>query len=482
MSPPGGPKGEFRRAQHEGSSVSRSRVGSLGRRLSYWLALQSLVGLVMVCAAVYGATHLGFQSRQSEAMAQKQVQLQHLLAEAARDGDVATLKHKLDDFFIGHPDMALALTRAADGSEFYRRSASNPAVEPRVARFTVSAPAPTQGTLDAVLVLDIREDTALLRRIGITLALAAMAGTLLVSVGGFLLVRLGLRPVRHLVNQTRQLAADTLHRRLDGSAQPEELEPLIAQFNELLGRLELAYVQMEGFNADVAHELCTPLATLISSTELALRKARSAIELREVLGSNLEELQRVASIVHDMLFLSQADRGSVARRAVTPSLATLVQQVCNYHEAALEDAGLTLEIAGDANGSFDTALLQRALSNLIGNATRYAQHGSAVRIEITRPTPDEVQLQVVNRGTTIDPAHLPRLFDRFYRGDASRSHSDRNHGLGLAIVAAIARMHGGRPLASSSEGISAIGMRLRDGNTEGMSLQLGKSSIANQPS
>jgi two-component system, OmpR family, heavy metal sensor histidine kinase CusS len=77
--------------------MSRSRIGSLGRRLSYWLALQSLAGLVVVCAAVYGATHLGFQARQSEELVQKQVQLRHLLAESSHDGDVVTLKHKLDD-------------------------------------------------------------------------------------------------------------------------------------------------------------------------------------------------------------------------------------------------------------------------------------------------------------------------------------------------------------------------------------------------
>lgn len=441
--------------------MSRSRIGSLGRRLSYWLALQSLAGLVVVCAAVYGATQLGFQSRQSEELEQKQVQLRHLLAESSRDGDVATLKHKLDDFFIGHPDMALALIRT-DGSELYRRLSPPPTGDVRVARFALPAPAPEQGSLEAVLALDIRQDAALLRRIGFTLAVAALAGTLLVSGGGFLLVRLGLRPLRDLVNQTRQLAADTLHRRLDGSAQPEELEPLIAQFNELLGRLELAYVQLEGFNADVAHELCTPLATLIGSTELALRRGRDAGELREVLGSNLEELQRVASIVHDMLFLSQADRGASARRIPTPSLAALARLVCNYHEAALVDAGLTLDIVGDAKGSFDTPLLQRALSNLIGNATRYAQRGSIVRVEIVRAPPGEVQLRVVNRGATIDPDHLPRLFDRFYRGDPARSDADRNHGLGLSIVAAIARMHGGRPLATSLSGISTIGMSLKD--------------------
>ncbi|GIX54439.1 heavy metal sensor histidine kinase [Sphaerotilus sulfidivorans] len=442
--------------------MSRSRIGSLGRRLSYWLALQSLAGLVVVCAAVYGATHLGFQARQSEQLVQKQVQLRHLLAESARDGDVATLRHKLDDFFIGHPDMALALTRASDGTEFYRRASPPPKGNVRVAQFTLPAPAPEQGSLDAVLALDIQEDAALLRRIGLTLAAAALAGTLLVSAGGFLLVRLGLRPLRDLVNQTRLLAADTLHRRLDGSAQPEELEPLIAQFNELLGRLELAYEQLEGFNADVAHELCTPLATLIGSTELALRKARDADELRDVLGSNLEELQRVAGIIHDMLFLSQADRGASARRVPTPSLAALAQQVFNYHEAALVDAGLTLEVVGDAEGSFDTPLLQRALSNLIGNATRYARRDSAVRVEITRAPTGEVQLMVVNRGVTIEPNDLPRLFDRFYRGDASRTDANRNHGLGLSIVAAIARMHGGRPLATSSAGISSIGISLKD--------------------
>ena len=195
------------------------------------------------------------------------------------------------------------------------------AATPAACRFELPSPQSATQSLVVTLTMDIGNDTALLRRIGLTLLAAALAGALVISVGGFLLVRLGLRPLRQLVDQTRRLAADTLHRRLDGSSQPEELEPMIAQFNELLGRLELAYERVEGFNADVAHELCTPLATLIGSTELALRKSRRADELREVLASNLEELQRVAGIVQDMLFLSQADRGATARRVPTCSLA-----------------------------------------------------------------------------------------------------------------------------------------------------------------
>lgn len=441
--------------------MSRSRVGSLGKRLSYWLALQGLAGLLVICAAVYAATQLGLQDRQAETLGHKQAQLQHLLIEAARDSDMATLTHKLDDFFIGHEDLSLRLERP-DGAVFYR-SPTAPLASGEARRLQFELPSPMSATeaLIATLTLDIGGDTALLRRIGLTLLAAALAGAGVISVGGFVLVRLGLRPLRQLVDQTRHLAADTLHRRLDGSSQPEELEPMITQFNELLGRLEEAYERVEGFNADVAHELCTPLATLIGSTELALRKSRSADELREVLASNLEELQRVAGIVQDMLFLSQADRGATARRVPTSSLAAVARRVADYHEAAMADAQIGLEVCGDAAGAFDTSLLQRALSNLIANATRFARRGTVVRVEIDAARAGEATLRVVNLGDTIAPEHLPRLFDRFYRGDPARSDAYRNHGLGLSIVAAIARMHGGGPLASSSGGVTAIGLTLR---------------------
>ncbi len=430
--------------------MSRSRVGSLGRRLSYWLALQSLAGLVVICAAVYAATQVGLQNRQADTLTQKRAQLQHLLVEAARDGDTAALKHKLDEFFIGHEDLALRLDRP-DGTVFYR-SPTAPLAGGEARRLQFELPFPQSGTQSLVvtLTMDIGDDKALLRRIGLTLLAAALAGALVISVGGFVLVRLGLRPLRQLVDQTRRLAADTLHRRLDGSSQPEELEPMITQFNALLGRLELAYERVEGFNADVAHELCTPLATLIGSTELALRKSRSADELREVLASNLEELQRVAGIVQDMLFLSQADRGATARRVPTRSLAAVARRVGDYHEAAMADAQIALEVCGDASGDFD-----------IANATRHARHGTLVRVEIDAARAGEVALRVVNLGDTVRQEHLPRLFDRFYRGDPSRSDANRNHGLGLSIVAAIARMHGGRPLASSIDGVTAIGLTLR---------------------
>lgn len=170
----------------------------------------------------------------------------------------------------------------------------------------------------------------------------------------------------------------------------------------------------------------------------------------------------MAGIVADMLFLSHADSGSDARRDRVGSVAALAAEVIEFHEAAIHEADLRAEVVGDAGGSLDTRLLRRAISNLLGNATRYATPGSRVIVRIGRPEASTVEIVVENRGPGIAAGHLPRLFDRFYRVDPARADADRNHGLGLAIVAAIARMHGGRAFATSDAGVTRIGLVLRD--------------------
>lgn len=444
---------------------------SLRSRLSWWLAVQSFAGLGAVCLVVYLVTAAGFGDRQDDALRQKEGILRHLLG--SEEGHAASMpqgRHALDDFLAGHENFRLQVT-GPDGQQVYPPAPdARPLAAWRELRFEVAraaaAPSQSAATLQVQLRMDVQPDDLLLGRLAATLVLAALAGTVVVSLGGFTLVHLGLAPVRQMAAQTRQLSASTLHQRLDGTGQPAELQPLIEQFNALLGRLEKAYAQMEGFNADVAHELCTPLATLLASNELALRRQgrdhgpQGGGEVAEVLSSNLEELHRLTGIVSDMLFLSQADRGARARRAPVASLAAVAEQVGDYHEAALQDAGLTLQVVGDAAGDFDVPLLHRALSNLIGNATRYATPGSTVRVCITHLLGGGVQLVVENTGPDVDPQVLERLFDRFFRGDTARSHGQKNHGLGLAITDAIARMHGGRTVASSDGGVTRIGLQL----------------------
>jgi two-component system heavy metal sensor histidine kinase CusS len=336
----------------------------------------------------------------------------------------------------------------------------------------VQAPNIAGGEVRGHLEIDTTHDTRMLKGLVVTLLLTTLVGAALTA--WFIRWRVlhDLRPLADLAAQTRAISPQRLHQRLQMARPAEELAPWIDQFNALMDRLERAYAQLEGFNADVAHELRTPLANLIGQTEVALSRERSPEVLRDTLLSNLEEMQRLSAMVNDMLFLSHADRGAVARRGEPVSLAALAQQVVEFHEAPLEEAGLRLQVQGDAHLPVDESLVKRALSNLVGNATRFARHGSTVVVQIVGetagaadgadlPLPRSVQLLVQNEGDPIAEHALPRLFDRFFRAEASRCcPEEQHHGLGLAIVAAIARMHQGRTLAESQGGLTRVGFTL----------------------
>lgn len=431
---------------------------SLRQRLSWWLALQSFAGLGLVCLAVYVVTQANFHERQDERLAQKETVVRHLLVDGKEHKSPENLAHELRDFLVGHGDLSLHVTDTNGAVLFSDTRNQNQRTVLRESVFDVGqALDSASDVLRVKLSLDVQTDNLLLYRLRLTLLFAAVGGAVIITLGGFFLVKIGLAPVGHLAEQTRGLSANRLHQRLDGALQPLELVPLVDQFNSLLDHIEKAYTQMEGFNADVAHELCTPLATLKTSNELALRNL-GATDISEVLASNLEELQRLTGIVNDMLFLSQADRGVGARRVHTPSLAALAEEVLDYHEAALAEAGLQAKIIGDAAGDFDVPLLRRAISNLLGNATRYAKVGSEIQVRIEALGRQRVILSVENLGQTVDVEDLTHFFDRFFRGDPSRAHGQVNHGLGLAIVSAIARMHAGQPIATSDNGRTRVGV------------------------
>jgi len=295
------------------------------------------------------------------------------------------------------------------------------------------------------------------------LVLLSAVGALLVALLGHYITKLALRPLSQLSAEAHALSPRHLSQRLCLTPLPTELADLKYSFNGALDRLESAYAQLEAFNADVAHELRTPLASLIGQTEVTLARERSPEVLRETLLSNLEELQRLAALVNDMLFLSQSDRGAVARRGRSASLAQLAQQVVEFHEAPLAEAGLQVQVDGDVAAAVDEPLFKRAVSNLLGNAIRYAEPGSRIVIRIApeaAEAAEQVRVEVQNAGSAIAPQHLGRLFDRFFRIDSARPDSQSHHGLGLAIVAAIARMHAGRTLAACDGGTTRIGFTL----------------------
>ncbi|WP_426160098.1 heavy metal sensor histidine kinase [Pseudomonas sp. TSRC2-2] len=287
----------------------------------------------------------------------------------------------------------------------------------------------------------------------------AVIGVLLASALGYWVARIGLKPLIKLSQEAQRLAPPLRAGRLRLSPLPPELEQFVESFNSTLERVELAYSRLESFNADVAHELRSPLTNLIGQTQVALTRGRSAEHYFEVLQSNLEELERLRSIINDMLFLASADQGNKATKLTSTSLADEVATTLDYLDFILEDAQVEVKVSGDAQVQIEVAHLRRALINLLSNAVQHTQPGQVieVRIEVEE---HQVSIGVANPGAPIAGEHLPRLFERFYRVDASRSNSGNNHGLGLAIVKAIALMHGGDVFVRSDRGMNTFGIHL----------------------
>ena len=439
---------------------SHSIAGRLSKKLALFAAV--VIGLVS------GASWLSMAMMVKERNAQEQARscdiVADILALEARNGGERAVLQRLNSDAPTRAKAHLQVLRA-DGSVLYAdpmSDALHQSSHQRTQAFQISTPGVAGGMLQARYTMDFTRSAELGKRWALTLVAVSLAAGVVVALGAGWFVRRSLLPLGGLAAQTRAISPQHLHQRLALADPAEELLPWVTQFNALIDRLQRAYTQLEAFNADVAHELRTPLATLIGETEVALSRERSPEALRETLQSNLEEMQRLSALVNDMLFLSQADRGVTARRGAPVSLAALAAQVSEFHEATLEDAGLALRIDGDATLPVDEPLVKRALSNLLGNATRFATPGSTVVINIA-PAADaeQVQLVVQNRGQAIAADHLPRLFDRFFRVDSARCCEDgQHHGLGLAIVAAIARMHAGRTVAESASGTTRVGFTL----------------------
>ncbi|HDS1735592.1 heavy metal sensor histidine kinase [Pseudomonas sp. BP8] len=300
----------------------------------------------------------------------------------------------------------------------------------------------------------------------------AVLGVLLAAVLGYWVARIGLRPLLALSNEAQALAPP----RLDGRLQTQALAPELAQFanafNAALDRVSLAYSRLEAFNADVAHELRSPLTNLIGQTQVALTRGRSAEHYFEVLQSNLEELERLRSIINDMLFLASADQGSKATALTQASLAEEVATTLDYLDYILEDAQVQVTVCGDALAPIEKAQLRRALINLLNNAVQHTAPHQVIAVHI-EAGPEQVSIAVSNPGPTIADEHLALLFERFYRVDAARSnHGGSNHGLGLAIVKAIALMHGGSVFVRSTGGANTFGICLPNAQTRGFAGKL----------
>ena len=311
---------------------------------------------------------------------------------------------------------------------------------------------PGQGLYTMVVAVAVDGHQRFLDDFRHTLWLMIASGIVVTGLMGWFAVRQGHAPLHNIVAHIQRISASELNTRLSPETVPQELTNLAVSFNEMLERVEQAFLRLSNFSADIAHELRTPVTSLMTQTQVALSQTRNTTEYREILYSNIEEYERMAQMISDMLFLAKTDNGQYQIDAVDIDLTKESQDLFEYYEVWAEEREVSLVLQGSATVRGDRNILRRALGNLLSNAIKHSPPGSAVHVYLEQLSNRSVAITIENPGPAIPPEHVPRLFDRFYRVDASRKHDGEGVGLGLAIVKSIVDIHGGKIDVSSTEG------------------------------
>lgn len=302
-----------------------------------------------------------------------------------------------------------------------------------------------------LLALDTHHHTHFMNQLHVTLGLYLLCATILSGLLGWWAARRGLAPLRVMHDYVRKIDAHQLSVRMPDAESSQELAELAQGLNLMLERLERDFERLSEFSGDLAHELRTPITNLLTQTQVTLTRERDAEAYRDILASNAEEFQRLARMVSDMLYLAKTEHGLELPHRESVILARETQSLFDFYEAVAEDAELCLRLQGDATIVGDRVMVQRAISNLLSNALRHADKHSVVSVTIVA-LPDTVELSVMNEGQPIDAASIPRLFDRFFRVEKSRSHPQYGGtGLGLSITQSIMIAHGGTIRVASVE-------------------------------
>jgi heavy metal sensor kinase len=287
---------------------------------------------------------------------------------------------------------------------------------------------------------DRSSDEQLERRFGVLLCVV-LAGSLLASaIIAITVTKHGLRPLGEMTRSLERIGPGHLNERVAPAGWPRELQPLATTFDAMLARLEDSFTRLSQFSADLAHELRTPVANIMGEGQVALTRDRTPGEYREVIESNVAECERLSGIVDNLLFVSRVDaaRESIERKLFDARAA--VEKIAAFYRTLAEERHIAIHCSGKGEIYADPVLFERAVSNLVDNALRFTPDGSEIKISImVRDAHSEIAVSDNGRG--IAPEHLPRVFDRFYRADPSRSSGGA--GLGLALVKSIVDLHGG---------------------------------------
>lgn len=450
----------------------KSAPSSLALRIA---AASALFGLVVACgvtAAVFWTLSQQLLHRSSVELLQKQELLGHIVKKIPSKDDIFHTTHSFDDLLLGHDNLHLAMTNASD--EKLLASFSPKAFESIDKLGSELPDMPTtvrwrstdgtrlvglKGTLQTAdgqavsfhLSIDRKNDVTLITDFAKAALLAIPILLILMAAGAWVIARMALRPLRRFHTLAASVGSTSLSQRLRVSGLPDELAELATQFNDMLHRIDADYARLQEFSGNVAHEMRTPVATLLGRSQVALSQARHPDELRQVLEANIDEMERLARLIADMLLIASADAQKSATNLQPSSLADIAQSVVDFLSFIAEEKELSITLTGDATVKIDRLLVQRAITNLLSNAIRHATVNTTINVNISAASTGAT-LSVTNFGHGIATGHLDRIFERFYRVDSGRARGDGGTGLGLAIVRSIMSMHHGQVAVQSVPG------------------------------
>ncbi|HYV67280.1 MAG TPA: ATP-binding protein, partial [Myxococcales bacterium] len=272
-----------------------------------------------------------------------------------------------------------------------------------------------------------------LRTLALVLALGIPVAVALSVAGGTFLAGRALKPIGVLADRARRITAESLDERLPVEDREDEFGRLATVFNETLGRLQESFERLRRFTADASHELRTPLTSMRSVGEVALHHPLTPHGYREVIGSMLEEVDRLTRLVEALLLLTRAEAGRIPLTRTVVALRDLVAGVLDNLRILAEEKEQALSLdAAAVTAECDVAVLRQGVTNLLYNAIKYTPTKGAIRVTVNPAGAGGAVIEVHDTGPGIPAAHHGRIFERFYRVDDARSRETGGSGLGLA--------------------------------------------------
>jgi signal transduction histidine kinase len=274
-------------------------------------------------------------------------------------------------------------------------------------------------------------------------------------VGGWFLAFRALRPIRDLVATIHSVHTGRMDSRVPPARTGDELDELIRLFNGMLARIESLIAGMRGALDNVAHDLKTPVTRQRAVIETALDSAPDASALREALMDCAEESERIVTMLDVLMDISEAETGTMRLGLEKVDVGAVIEDVIDLYQYVAEDKRLKIAaaVSPGLQVTADAGRLRQVLANLLDNALKYSPAGGRVGITAGLAA-GEVMIQVSDTGPGIAEPDLPRIFERLYRGDRSRS--QKGLGLGLSLVRAVVRAHHGRIEVRSRPGEGSV--------------------------